>query len=178
MNEWELWRQDDNGARFRIRGYADRVAAIAGRLVIESGIPHKQLYWVAGPRVPSCPTLAATADLIQALPADRDPSTAAFLAAFDRVGASLRDDGPLDFDTIAAVFRAAWDTVESEPAGGRESEAEDGSRRGGDPAHAPDLDRARDRLDHAAAALRTRDPHAALRGQDLVGLVAHVPHRR
>lgn len=67
MNEWELWRQDDNGARFRIRGYTDRVAAIAGRLVIESGMPHKQLYWVAGPRTPTCPTPAAAADLIQAL---------------------------------------------------------------------------------------------------------------
>ncbi|MGW1994696.1 hypothetical protein [Embleya sp. NPDC001921] len=175
MNEWELWRQDDNGARFRIRGYADRVAAIAGRLVIESGMPHKQLYWVAGPRTPTCPTPAAAADLIQALAADREPSAPAFLAAYRRVGASLRDERRLEPDTIAAVFRAAWDTAESGPVHGRGDDPGRERAGGGDPERAPALDRARDHLAHAAAVLRTRDPQADLHWHDLLDLVTRVP---
>lgn len=172
MNEWELWRQDDNGARFRIRGYADRVGAIAGRLVIESGMPHKQVYWVAGPRVPTCPTPADAADLIEALSATPEPSATAFLDAFRRVGESLRDDGRLEPDTIAAVFRAAWDTAEP-AAGERKSGSDAESGRADDPVSTPG--RAREHLTRAAVTLRIRDPQAVLRWQDLLDLVTHVP---
>ncbi|GCE00050.1 hypothetical protein [Embleya hyalina] len=172
MNEWEPWRQDDNGARFRIRGYADRVGAIAGRLVIESGLPHKQMYWVAGPPVPTCPTPADAADLIEALSADPEPSAAAFLAAFQRVGESSRDDSWLEPDTIATVFRAAWDTAEP-AAGERESGADAGSGHADHPVSAPG--RARDHLTRAAVTLRIRDPRAVMRRQDLLDLVTHAP---
>jgi hypothetical protein len=175
MNEWELWRQDDNGARFRIRGYADRLAAIAGRLVIESGMPHKQLYWVAGPPTPTCPTPGDAAERIAALSADHEPMAAAFLAAFRRVGASLCDDRHLDPDTVAALFQVAWEQAEPGPARGCESDGKYTPENEGEPAQAPALDRARDHLTHAAAVLRARDPHANLRLQDLLDLVTRMP---
>jgi hypothetical protein len=159
MNEWELWRQDDNGARFRIRGYADRVAAFAGLLVIESGMPHKQVYWVEGPRTPACLTLAAAADLIEGLTADREPSPTAFVAAFQQVGVSLRNDRELSPDTVAAAFRAAWDTATPGP----------------DPATAAADGDTRLLLSRAAAGLRSHDLDAALRWPDLAGVVVAVP---
>ncbi|MYW01195.1 hypothetical protein [Streptomyces sp. SID3343] len=161
MNEWELWRQDDNGARFRIRGYTDRVAAFAGLLVIESGMPHKQVYWVEGPRAPACPTLAAAADLIEVATAGREPSPAAFVAAFRHVGVSLRDEQRLAPDTIAAVFRAAWDTAVPDT----------------DPAAATDVACGDTRLllSRATAGLRAHEVDAVLRWPDLVGLVVAAP---
>jgi hypothetical protein len=165
MNEWELWRQDDNGARFRIRGYADRVAAFAGLLVIESGMPHKQVYWVEGPRTAVCPTLAAAADLIEGLTGDVTPELApsadAFVAALRHVGVSLRDDPRLAPDLVAAVFRAAWDTATSglDPMPGAVA-ADDATRL---------------LISRAAARLRAYDLDAVLRWSDLVDLVVAVP---
>ncbi|MFF7242909.1 hypothetical protein ACFZBU_03310 [Embleya sp. NPDC008237] len=176
MNEWELWRQDDNGARFRIRGYADRMAAIAGCLVVEAGMPHKQLYWVAGPPTPTCPTPGVAAERIQALSADREPTAAAFLAAFRYMGASLRDDRRLEPDTVAALFQVAWEHGETGPARGSESDPACAPEGEGEPVQAPALDRARDHLVHAAAFLRAWGPNADLRRQDLLDLVTRVPH--
>lgn len=42
---WELWRQDDNGNRFRIAGFATQAAAEAEQRRFEA-LAHKQIYWV------------------------------------------------------------------------------------------------------------------------------------
>lgn len=42
---WELWRQDDNGNRFRIAGFASREQADAEQRRFEA-LGHKQTYWV------------------------------------------------------------------------------------------------------------------------------------
>lgn len=42
---WELWRQDDNGNRFRIAGFASPEAAEAEQRRFEA-LGHKQTYWV------------------------------------------------------------------------------------------------------------------------------------
>ena len=42
---WELWRQDDNGNRFRIARFASRAAADAEQRRFEA-LGHKQTYWV------------------------------------------------------------------------------------------------------------------------------------
>ena len=42
---WELWRQDDNGNRFRIARFAVREQADAEQRRFEA-LGHKQTYWV------------------------------------------------------------------------------------------------------------------------------------
>jgi hypothetical protein len=42
---WELWRQDDNGNRFRIARFSSREAADAEQRRFEA-LAHKQTYWV------------------------------------------------------------------------------------------------------------------------------------
>jgi hypothetical protein len=42
---WELWRQDDNGNRFRIARFATEVEANAEQRRFEA-LAHKQIYWV------------------------------------------------------------------------------------------------------------------------------------
>ncbi|HEX6038802.1 SPOR domain-containing protein [Longimicrobium sp.] len=42
---WELWRQDDNGNRFRIARFGSREAADAEQRRFEA-LAHKQIYWV------------------------------------------------------------------------------------------------------------------------------------
>ena len=42
---WELWRQDDNGNRFRIARFATEAAADAEQRRFEA-LAHKQIYWV------------------------------------------------------------------------------------------------------------------------------------
>jgi hypothetical protein len=42
---FELWRQDDNGNRFLVGSFADRVVAEA-RLAELTRTPHKQTYWI------------------------------------------------------------------------------------------------------------------------------------
>lgn len=65
---WTVWRQDDNGARFRVAAYADRVGALARLLGLEAGLPHKQLYWIDGPPgAVTCRHAADVADRIAAL---------------------------------------------------------------------------------------------------------------
>jgi len=168
MNEWELWRQDDNGARFRVRSYPDRVSAVAGRLMIESGLAHKQLYWVSGPRVPACRSLAEAADLVERLVDPAGPAWEAYVGAFRAVGASLRDDPRLDPDTVAAVFQAARDTVAGAgsapdarpvPADGTAGSATARERR----------------LVWVARRLRERPPGEDVRRQDLLDLVERAP---
>ncbi|HST58007.1 MAG TPA: SPOR domain-containing protein [Longimicrobium sp.] len=42
---WELWRQDDNGNRFRITRFATEAQADAEKRRFEA-LAHKQIYWV------------------------------------------------------------------------------------------------------------------------------------
>lgn len=42
---WELWRQDDNGNRFRIARFGTRESAEAEQRRFEA-LAHKQTYWV------------------------------------------------------------------------------------------------------------------------------------
>jgi hypothetical protein len=49
---FELWRQDDNGNRFRIDAY-DNLAEAETRLAELTRMPHKQTYWITE-RPPEC----------------------------------------------------------------------------------------------------------------------------
>lgn len=42
---WSLWRQDDNGNRFRIARFSARAQAEAEQRRFEA-LAHKQIYWV------------------------------------------------------------------------------------------------------------------------------------
>lgn len=43
---WELWREDDNGNRYRVSVHEDEPAARARMAAFEAGVVHKQRYWV------------------------------------------------------------------------------------------------------------------------------------
>ncbi|HTJ66068.1 MAG TPA: hypothetical protein VL551_00940 [Actinospica sp.] len=43
---WEVWRQDDNGNRYLVSAHEDEAAARARAAELESGVVHKQTYWV------------------------------------------------------------------------------------------------------------------------------------
>jgi hypothetical protein len=43
---WELWRQDDNGNRFLVSTHPDEAAARLRLDEFESGVVHKQTYWI------------------------------------------------------------------------------------------------------------------------------------
>lgn len=43
---WELWREDDNANRFLVSVYDDEASALARLAAFESGVIHKQRYWV------------------------------------------------------------------------------------------------------------------------------------
>jgi chorismatase len=47
---WELWRQDDNGNRFLVAAHAVRADAEAQLAELESGVAHKQFYWITADR--------------------------------------------------------------------------------------------------------------------------------
>lgn len=52
---YELWRQDDNGNRFVVGRWPDRVTAEARQAELSRG-HHKQTYWIAAvPGVPDGP---------------------------------------------------------------------------------------------------------------------------
>jgi len=43
---WQLWRQDDNGNRFLVGGFATREQAELRMAGLSSGL-HKQIYWIS-----------------------------------------------------------------------------------------------------------------------------------
>lgn len=110
MAVWELWRQDDNGNRVRMGTFADRVEALAKVLALESGVVHKQTYWVDGPPGPACRT---NRDLYQRLVREGEGMNATarsldvFLRSWWRVARPLSDRVSLDLDTVAAMVVAA-----------------------------------------------------------------------
>jgi hypothetical protein len=107
---WELWRQDDNGNRVRMGVFADRVEALAKVLALESGVVHKQTYWVDGPPGSVCRT---NRDLYRRLVREGERMNAAtrgldvFLRAWWRVARPLSGRVSLDLDTVAAMVVAA-----------------------------------------------------------------------
>jgi hypothetical protein len=44
---WEVWRQDDNGNRYLVSAHTDEAVARLRLADLESGVPHKQTYWVS-----------------------------------------------------------------------------------------------------------------------------------
>ncbi|MEV6524637.1 hypothetical protein AB0M43_22020 [Longispora sp. NPDC051575] len=107
MTGWEAWRQDDNGNRYRIGVFDDRVAALARTLELESGTPHKQLYWVSGPPGPTVPDRAAARDRGVAAAREAGCAAARYRSALVLVGKTVAGPPELDLDTVAAVFVAA-----------------------------------------------------------------------
>ena len=43
---WEVWRQDDNGNRYLVSAHDDEAAARQRLAEPESGVVHKQSYWI------------------------------------------------------------------------------------------------------------------------------------
>lgn len=50
---FELWRQDDNGNRFRVGSFTERAAA-EERLAELTRVLHKQVYWITERADPKC----------------------------------------------------------------------------------------------------------------------------
>lgn len=46
MRRWELWREDDNANRYLVSVHDDEESANARLAAFESGVVHKQRYWV------------------------------------------------------------------------------------------------------------------------------------
>lgn len=118
MTEWEVWRQDDNGHRYLMTTYQNRVQALARLLVLESGHPHKQLYEVIGPHQSSVTT---NRELYLAVLTLGDYLTGTgralldYLCAMWTVSRSLAVPDNLDGDHFLAVLTAAATAVPVRP---------------------------------------------------------------
>jgi hypothetical protein len=106
---WEVWRQDDNGNQFKVSEHGHRVEALARVLVLESGMVHKQVYWLAGPPGPVYQTnrdlylhLLRAGELMSAAGRTLDE----FLRAWWLVSRPLSGRQRLDPDTVAAATTA------------------------------------------------------------------------
>lgn len=115
MTTWQLCRQDDNGNRYLIATYGDRVAAMAQALIFESGYQHRQLYEVLGPRGP---VVVTNRDLyLRILWLGEEMKTSGrtlseYLRALWLVSRPLANRAQLEPDTVAAMLTAA---VEAPP---------------------------------------------------------------
>jgi hypothetical protein len=110
MSEWDVMRQGDNGDQALVSTYDSRVGALTRVLVMQSGVAHKQSYWVEGPAEP---VLTTNRDLyLHLLRLGRRArgdswSLSAFLRGLRHVGESVQDRGELTLDDVAAMFDAA-----------------------------------------------------------------------
>ncbi|GAA2402725.1 hypothetical protein GCM10010191_07840 [Actinomadura vinacea] len=110
MQTWDVLRQDDNGNEFHMATHESRVSALAQVLAMESGVPHKQTYWVSGP---SGPTVRTNRELyLHFLQLGQEAraaswSLSAFLRALWKVSAPLSGLDRLEADDVAAMFSAA-----------------------------------------------------------------------
>jgi hypothetical protein len=118
MTEWEVWRQDDDGHRYLMISYHDRIHALARLLVLESGHPHKQMYEVMGPTRPVVITnrelylrLVALGDYL----AGTERALLDYLCALWTVTRPLAIHDELDGDHFAAVLLAAATAVPARP---------------------------------------------------------------
>ncbi|GAA3206719.1 hypothetical protein [Actinocorallia longicatena] len=110
---WDVMRQDDNGNQVRVASHQTRVSALSHVLVFESGVQHKQTYWVDGP---DDPQLTTNRDLyLTVLKIGRDAraaswSLSAFLRSMWKVSSGLRARPHLTLDDVGALFSAAGST--------------------------------------------------------------------
>ncbi|MFC6936564.1 hypothetical protein ACFQHO_44080 [Actinomadura yumaensis] len=117
MDTWDVMRQDDIGNEFHVASHDTRIGALAQVLVLESGAPHKQTYWIDGP---PGPVVRTNRDLyLHFLHIGQEAraaswSLSAFLRALWKVSGPLRDRGELDPDDVAAMFSAAATTPPAE----------------------------------------------------------------
>ncbi|MFC4913865.1 hypothetical protein [Actinomadura gamaensis] len=110
MSSWDVMRQDDAGNEFRVAGFDSRISALARVLVLESGVPHRQHYWVAGPEGPALHTNRELyLHFLQLGQEARSASwsLSAFLRALWKVSGPLRDRDGVEPDDVAAMFTAA-----------------------------------------------------------------------
>lgn len=118
MTEWGVWRQDDNGQRFLVDTYHDRIQALARVLVFESGHPHKQMYEVLGSRDP---VVITNRDLYLRMLALGDHLAVTgralldYLCALWTVSRPLAVHDDLDGDLLAAVLTASATAVPIRP---------------------------------------------------------------
>ncbi|NVI86921.1 hypothetical protein HUX53_06470, partial [Actinomadura sp. BRA 177] len=113
MHTWDVMRQDDLGNTFHVASHDSRIAALAQVLVMESGVPHKQSYWVEGPPGPAVRTNRDLYLVFLHLGQEARAaswSLSAFLRALWKVGAPLSDRASLEPDDVAAMFAAASTT--------------------------------------------------------------------
>lgn len=110
MADWEVWRTDDNGARFLVATHPDRIQAMAQTLVFESGHPHKQFYEVVGDRRPIVVTnrdlYVRLVQLGEALTAD-GRALLDYLCSLWAVSRPLAVHEQLDGDLLVAMLQAA-----------------------------------------------------------------------
>lgn len=103
-------RQGDSGDQSRVSRHDTRVSALAQVLVLDSGVPHKQVYWVEGP---PGPTLRTNRDLyLHVLRIGRQAkatswSLSAYLRSLWKVSEPLKPRSSLELDDVAALFSAA-----------------------------------------------------------------------
>jgi len=113
METWDVMRQDDHGNEFHMSAHDSRISALAQILVMESGVKHKQMYWVAGP---PGPFLHTNRDLyLHFLHLGQEAraaswSLSAFLRSLWKVSAPLQGQDTLEPDDVAAMFSAASTT--------------------------------------------------------------------
>jgi len=109
MTEWRVLRQGDDGNQALVGVHADRVEALASVLALESGYPHKQLYWVEGPATPACADVDALldrlADVGEALQNER--TLLELLLGLWLVSRTMAHAEPHEPDAVAALFTAA-----------------------------------------------------------------------
>lgn len=110
MQGWDVMRQGDNGDQDRVSSHDTRIGALARMLEMDSGVPHKQVYWVAGP---PGPVVRTNRDLyLHLLRLGRQArsgswSLSAFLRGLWKASVPLRDRRFLEADLVAALFSAA-----------------------------------------------------------------------
>ncbi|MFB4296614.1 hypothetical protein [Actinomadura sp. NTSP31] len=117
MQTWDVMRQDDLGNQFQVASHDSRVSALAQVLAMESGVPHKQAYWVQGPPGPAVRTNRDLYLIFLQLGQEARAaswSLSAFLRALWKVSAPLRDNERLEPDDVAAMFAAASTTPPAE----------------------------------------------------------------
>lgn len=107
---WDVMRKGDSGDQDRVSSHDSRIGALAHVLVMESGTPHKQMYWVAGPPGPAIRT---NRDLyLHFLRLGRQAKAAswslsAYLRGLWKVSLPLRERATIEPDEVAAMFSAA-----------------------------------------------------------------------
>jgi hypothetical protein len=104
---YELWRQDDNGNRYKMKTFGERLPALAEALVFTAR-GHRQLYQVVGPPGAAVRTNADLYELCCSIPdvaGDRDLQT--FLLALYRISGAVDGQDRIAAETFGALLLAA-----------------------------------------------------------------------